>query len=195
MNTRDPKHGQERDPLREALAALPREAPPGHDLWPEISARLGAQQQPKRPAVAMIDQIDDRRGSRQPWRRRLLLAGGLAAAMGALALISGLPSRAPSAAGADDTWRQLALAALAQEYDQVHADALAVLTTRCAERATAGCADLRTGLDELDRSIEELRQAITAAPAGSPAGQWLAARLQRQLSRAGGLSHLAGSLL
>ncbi len=169
------------DPLRDAIDALPREVAPRRDLWPRIDARLGEQQ------------TGDRRSSRRAWRPapRALAACGLAAAA-VLALL--LLPRPPAEFDEDFFWQGSALAALEQGYAQVRADAMDVLSTHCDEHAAAGCADLRTGLADLDHSVQELKLALGAAPAGSAVGQWLAQRLQRNVSQVRGLSHLASGL-
>lgn len=171
-----------RDPLRDALDALPREITPRRDLWPDIAARL-ADQEPAADSPALAE-----------WHRRLgvkplPVIGLLAAASLAVLVIAG-PDRRP------DAGRQpsLDLASLEQDYRVVRTGVLDVLDSRCGRAPSAACDGLRSGLDELDSCARELTRALAATPAGSAASRWLAVQYQRTLEQARGLAGHAARL-
>jgi len=172
-----------RDPLRDALEGLPRELPPGRDLWPGIAARLDdAAEGPPDPEVSA-------------WRRRLGLhrapaVGALVAATLAVLLVAGPDREAPPpAAGASST-----LTSLEADYALIRADVLDVLDHRCQVWPTAACDGLRTGLSTLDRSATDLELALREAPAGSEEARRLAVRYLRTLEQARGLAGQAARL-
>jgi hypothetical protein len=71
-------HPDEPNPLRDHLAALPRELPPARDLWPEIRARLGAQAEPAfRAGLTRAE-----RGFHRRYRLPLAIAAAVALAAG-----------------------------------------------------------------------------------------------------------------
>lgn len=168
----------ERDPLRDALDALPREIEPGRDLWPDIADRL----QDETPTV-------------DSWRRRLGLrntgtaAALLVAASLAVLIVAG-PDRQPGRA----TTQRLDLTALDADYEQVRTDVLDVLDSRCGTSPSGACEVLRSGLDELDESASQLRQALASAPAGSRESRRLTTRYQRTLKQARGLAGYAARI-
>jgi hypothetical protein len=170
-----------RDPLRAALADLPREVMPRRDLWPGIAARLDA------PAAATRISSRTELQPRRLWPLRplWLAAAGLATAALVLVILSRPPHQTDFSSRPAAT-----LAALDRDYDLVRTDVLAVLALRCEQDALTGCADLRGGLDDLDHSMQELRQALRALPADSAAARWLAVQFQRQLSQTRGLANL-----
>ena len=66
----------EPNPLRDKIAALPREIPPARDLWPEIRARLDAKVEPEvRAGLTRATQ-----GALRRWRLPLAVAAALALA-------------------------------------------------------------------------------------------------------------------
>lgn len=171
----------DRDPLREELANLPREVAPRRDLWPGIAVRLEA---PRAGAIAPP-------GDPQPRRRRStpplwLAPAGLAAA----ALLFIVLNRAPLTHDDVASGHDAAIVALDRDYDLVRTDLLAALSVRCGNDASAGCAELRGGLDDLDRSAHELRQALGKLPADSATAGWLTSRFQRHLNLASALANL-----
>ena len=167
-----------RDPLRDALDALPREIEPGRDLWPDIADRL----QSETPSVVS-------------WRQRLGLrnttatAAVLVAASLAVLIVAG-PDRRPGHGPA----QTLDLTALDADYEQVRTDVLDVLDTRCGTLPSSACEGLRSGLDELDESAGDLREALAAAPADSPESRRLATSYQRTMKQARGLAGYASRL-
>ena len=154
----------ERDPLRDALADLPREIAPRRDLWPDIAADLT-------PTPV--------------WRRHLPTVGLLMAATLVVVLIAG-PDREPTP--------QVDLTTLDADYALVRSDFLEVLDHRCGQWTTVTCDGLRSGLRELDRSAADLRLAGHDTPADSPAARQLTARYQRTLEQARDLAGRAARL-
>lgn len=118
-----------------ALRQLPREAQPGSDLWPGIAARIGAGTPTRMPA----------------WRAPLRWA--LAAAIGLLAL--GVTRWWPQPVVDPQTqMMQQQVAAMVREYDA----ALAQLPQ------AALPAELAPGVQVLDTSAMQIRQALRQAP-------------------------------
>ncbi|MDY0109767.1 MAG: hypothetical protein RBT60_07500 [Candidatus Krumholzibacteria bacterium] len=184
------------DPLRDALAALRRGVPPRRDLWPDIRAQLAARQPQHRAAApAQFEQThpENVRGTarrKRPARRALWAAGSLAAAAAAVVLALGM--QGTPAGGDTDT---LARDSLADSYAAVRADIQVVLDNQCDGLAASACNELQAGLQELDRSIAELRQALVQAEDGSSASQWLATRLRRAVCQTRGLAGQAIRIL
>jgi hypothetical protein len=174
-----------RDPLRDALASLPREVPPRRDLWPDIAARLGEQDVAGRAAAAAGSLRTTVQPQRPPRRfpTTALIGAGLAAAAMVLLLLPGKDS-----ATLDESRRRLAQVSLVEDYAMVRSDMLAALSVRCDRLPAADCDHLRAGLDDLDRTVQDLKHALDAAPEGSAASHWLTTRLHQTLNQASALS-------
>lgn len=190
------------DRLHDALADLPRAVPPSRDLWPDIAAQLGAQQPSAPHAIGAAPATAGAPAhQRRTMRRRLLIPALAAAAVLAVVLVG----RRHDTPAINDGWRYLALASLEQDYTTVRGDVLQLLVTRCTDLPEDACADLRAGLDDLDRTVADLQRALRDAStdpspgagldAGLGAGPWLTSQLQRALLQTRGLADLTQSLI
>ncbi|MFN0097292.1 MAG: hypothetical protein ACKVS7_01350 [Gemmatimonadaceae bacterium] len=159
--------------LREALAALPREIEPEHDLWPEIHAQLdltrarGTGTEPTRTAVTPIS------SARRPWRSARWLA-----AAAALVLFT-----------ATSTWALLrqratlsdeaATVALLADFERSASELQASLDRRQSSLDPRTRAILERSLRTIDGAIAEARVALAERPQ-DPAIQAFVASAFRQ---------------
>lgn len=176
------------DRLRDAAAALPREIAPGRDLWPDIAPHLGAQQ-PAAPHPIAAPRGAPAHQSRPV--RRWLVASACAAAVVTAVVLAGRNHEA----AVQDTWRYLALTSLEQDYAAVRGDVLQLLVSRDHDLPAEASADLRAGLDDLDRTVADLQGALRGTPAGLPPAPWLTGQLQRALLQTRGLASLTQNLI
>jgi hypothetical protein len=125
------------DALRWQLRALRQDATPGHDLWPGIAARLGAQQAPVR---------------RSPrWLQPLALAASLVLAVGAVGWFA-RTAEAPALAPAP-TLVQREADGLARQYQAALQEVQAPMP-----------ASLQPTAEALDRDVALIRAALARDP-------------------------------
>lgn len=141
MNERTPIGEAE---LRLALRGLRRDIEPARELWPDIAARIGA----------LPRQGASRR--RHPWLLSLATAASLAAALGLAWQLRAPPATAPA----------MPAVASAPSLVEREADSLTVQYQAALRELDAHPvpANWQPGIEALDRSAAEIRQALRAQP-------------------------------
>jgi anti-sigma factor RsiW len=157
-------------------AALPREASPARDLWPEIAARIT-----RRPRLLLLP--------RMPALARL----GIAAAI-LIAVVSGaiLARRqagpAPSTASVPVTAQPVSLGGepahlleAEREYDRATSELLAALNARRETLSPATVAMVEQNLRTIDQALAQIRAALREDPASPELNHLLTSTHQKKL--------------
>jgi len=144
------------------LAALRRDLPPGRDLWPAIEAGIRAGSTAAAPAAG---------ARRAPLRWTVGLAAGFAMLATGIwigrVLLPGAPATPATVAVPATATAQWAAFAPGASYEAARAAELARLPARLAALPQPTRDQVRSSLETLQRSIEEIRGALGQEPANA----------------------------